>query len=183
MPRWLNREEVERLRVAVSNAGKRERAIILLLLNTGLRVGELTALRYKDVRFTEGGGELHIREGKGGVSRRVPLNAEARAVLAAYLAEHLLQPEDRLLRGRRGGLGERSVQRLVRQYTLQAGLEAVNIHTLRHTFCKNLVDAGVPLERVAMLLGYANLNPLRVYTTPDESDLPQDVERIIYRKT
>ena len=153
----------------------------LLLLNTGLRVGELLALQLEDLTLSERKGSLYVREGKGGKSRSVPLNTVARKALRDYLATRPEGQGGAIFLGRQGPIGERTVQRLLKKYIRQAGLNAaqVNAHTLRHTFCKNLVDAGVPLERVAMLLGYANLNPLRVYTTPDESDLPQDVERII----
>jgi len=102
-------------------------------------------------------------------------------VLGDYLAVRAKRAEGAIFLGKQGPIGERSAQRLLKKYAQQAGLGAtpVNTHILRHTFCKNLVDAGVPLERVAMLLGHANLNALRVYTTPDESDLAQDVEKIV----
>ncbi len=44
-------------------------------------------------------------------------------------------------------------------------------HQLRHTFAKNLVNAGVTLEKVAMLLGHSNLNTTRIYITPSQADL------------
>jgi site-specific recombinase XerD len=60
----------------------------------------------------------------------------------------------------------------------RAGVEGVTLHTLRHTFAKNLVDAGVGLERVAALLGHNNLNTTRIYTLPGERDLERAVERL-----
>ena len=51
-------------------------------------------------------------------------------------------------------------------------------HTLRHTFGKNLVDAGVPLDRVASLLGQESVDTTRIYTTPSERDLQQEVEKV-----
>ena len=51
-------------------------------------------------------------------------------------------------------------------------------HTLRHSFGENLVDAGVPLDRVAQLLGHSSLNTTRIYTMPSRADLQDAVERI-----
>ena len=56
--------------------------------------------------------------------------------------------------------------------------EEVTPHTLRHTFGKNLVDAGVPLDRVAQLLGHESVDTTRIYTTPSEQDLQREVEKV-----
>jgi site-specific recombinase XerD len=58
-------------------------------------------------------------------------------------------------------------------------MEDVTPHTLRHTFGRNLVDAGVPLDRVAQLLGRESVDTTRIYTTPSEQDL-QYVGRVCY---
>ena len=70
------------------------------------------------------------------------------------------------------------LKKIARQAELNA--EDVTSNILRHTFGKNLVDAGVPLYRVATLLGHANLNTTRNYycTSPDKNVLQQDVEKI-----
>lgn len=56
--------------------------------------------------------------------------------------------------------------------------EAVPSHTLRHTFGKNLVDAGVPLDRVAQLLGHESVDTTRIYIAPSEQDLQREVEKV-----
>jgi integrase/recombinase XerC len=66
---------------------------------------------------------------------------------------------------------------LLANYGRRAGAE-VTPHTLRHSFAKNLINAGVSMEKVAALLGHANLNTTRIYTTPSMDDLTQAVERI-----
>jgi site-specific recombinase XerD len=80
-----------------------------------------------------------------------------------------------LLIGKRGGrLKARGVERVIESLGKQSGVE-VTPHVLRHTFAKNLVDAGVTLEKVAMLLGHSNLNTTRIYITPSQADLAEAV--------
>jgi integrase/recombinase XerC len=75
-------------------------------------------------------------------------------------------------------LSSRSVQRAIRRIGLDAGLEGLTPHVLRHTFAKNLVDSGVGLEKVAALLGHSSLNTTRVYITPNLQDLEKAVEQV-----
>jgi integrase/recombinase XerC len=142
-----------------------------------LRISELAALKVEDLEIGERSGWVHVRQGKGGKSRRVPLNNQVRQALSAYLAERGQDKSDRLFLGQRGPMGEWGVHELVKKYAYQARLEDVTAHTLRHTFAKNLVDAGVPLDQVATLLGHESLDTTRVYTKPSEKDLEQAVRR------
>jgi integrase/recombinase XerC len=66
----------------------------------------------------------------------------------------------------------------VHRFAKKAGLKNVTPHTLRHSFAKSLIDAGVSLEKVATLLGHSNLNTTRIYTTPGEEDLEDAVGKI-----
>ena len=79
--------------------------------------------------------------------------------------------------GQRGPLNERGIDYLVRKYAYQARLENCTAHTLRHTFAKNLVDAGTPLDQVAILLGHESLDTTRVYTKPSRRDLERAVRK------
>ena len=65
----------------------------------------------------------------------------------------------------------------MKKYAYQARLEGVTAHTLRHSFAKNLVDAGTPLDQVATLLGHESLDTTRIYTQPSERDLEPAVRR------
>jgi integrase/recombinase XerC len=85
--------------------------------------------------------------------------------------------EGPLFLGQRGPLNERGIDYLVRKYAYQARLENCTAHTLRHTFAKNLVDAGTPLDQVAILLGHESLDTTRVYTKPSRRDLERAVRR------
>ncbi len=188
-PQWLDKSQqyalVRTAEEAVTNArteparrqARRDKAILLTFLYSGLRVGELIALTLADVQLSARKGKLIVRQGKGEKRREVPLNATAREALAEWLAE---RPDgtQRVFTGSRGdGMTASGVHRRLAELGRIAKVE-VHAHTLRHTFSKNLIDAGVSLEKVASLLGHSSLNTTRIYTTPGERDLEAAVERL-----
>ena len=69
---------------------------------------------------------------------------------------------------------------LVRRYAYDSRLEGATPHTLRHTFGKNQVDAEMPLDRVAQLLGHERVDTTRIYTTPSEQDLQRKVGKVVF---
>jgi len=161
---------------------RRDAALVHLMLNAGLRVGEVTALEIGDVELRERSGRVTVRLGKGNRPRVVPLNAEVRAALSAWQEVRPGTETRALFIGRREeALGTRAVQRVVAQLGRAAGLEDLTPHVLRHTFAKNLVDAGVGLEKVADLLGHSRLETTRIYTRPGRRDLERAVEAIVVR--
>jgi len=179
-PKWLTRSEQYALIRAVQKENNaRDLAIIMVLLHAGLRVSEVSNLRLSDVKISERKGSLTVRRGKGTKYRVVPLNADVRTALSAYLNERPHVDHDYVFVGKRGEkLKPWGIQYLAGKYAYNAHLESVTPHTLRHTCGKNLIDAGVPLDQVATLLGHKNLNTTRIYTTPSEQDLQKAVDRI-----
>jgi site-specific recombinase XerD len=179
-PRSLPKKDVDRLIRAVERGeNKRDLAIVQVLRHTGVRVGELTSLRLGDVTLSERKGQLVVRAGKGSKYRVIPLNADARKALNDYLAVRPKSASDVLFLGRRSeGLTQRSVEKLVLKYATRAGLEDVSPHTLRHTFGKSALDAGVDLVTVARLMGHERPETTAIYTTPSEQDLERAVERL-----
>lgn len=178
-PRWLDRREQNALLRAVERAGRsRDLAVVRLLLNTGLRVQELCALTWKDVALSGRKGLLTVRHGKGDKHRQVPLNHDARAALTALGYPQHAGKEAAVIQGQRGPMTPRGVQSLLAKYELLAGLDDLSPHVLRHTFCKNLIDAGVGLEQIAALAGHESLETTRRYCTPSRLDLERAVERI-----
>ncbi len=83
----------------------------------------------------------------------------------------------RLFLGQRDPLHKPGINYLVAKYVYQAQLENCTAHTLRHTFAKNLVDAGTPLDQVATLLGHESLDTTKIYTRPGKQDLERAVRR------
>ncbi|MGD8969424.1 MAG: tyrosine-type recombinase/integrase [Anaerolineae bacterium] len=198
-PKWLDKNEQYALLRAVQERGrKRDIALITLMLNTGLRVSEVSGLRVDDVTMSPRKGSVLVRGGKGEKFRTVPLNVDVRKALRAYLAERSgveaggygnppyvlgerpgVESGEELFVSQRGGsLQPAGRYYLVSRYAYDARLEDVTPHTLRHTFGKSLVDAGVPLDRVAQLLGHESVDTTRIYTTPRRSRLQREVEEI-----
>ena len=184
-PHWLDRREqgailreLERGRLAAKTDNARllalrNQVIVLVMLNTGLRVSELCALVWGDVVINDRSGLVIVRDGKGSKSREVPLNLTARNALVSWnKKENLGFVQDQVF-----SITPRSIQIALAEIGHRAHVD-LNPHKLRHTFAKSLVDAGVSLDRVAQLLGHDRLETTILYTTPSSKDLERDVERL-----
>ena len=160
---------------------RRDASLTLFLLNTGLRLSELTALHLGDVQLSERKGSLLVQNGKGGKQRAVPLNTEARKALQEWLDVRPATNSNSIwvaVEAESAGLSGRAVQRILKRYAQEAGLDELTPHMCRHSFAKNLVNQDVGIEKVAALLGHANLNTTRIYITPNERDLELAVENL-----
>jgi integrase len=163
--RWLSREEASKL---VAAADGYWRAMIVVALNTGLRMGELQALRWSDVDLKLG--KLTVRRSwwdghfdtpKSGKPREVPINATARAALDSH--PPLLRCE--LVFHTRTGtaIDKPDLHRGLARVCARAGVERVGWHVMRHTFASWLVQAGVPMRQVQALLGHSTIQMTERY--------------------
>jgi site-specific recombinase XerD len=173
-PRALAPEEQKRLLRAAERAGERDRAIVVTLLYTALRLGELAALSIGDVRISARRGVAVVRRGKGDAYREVDLNAEVRAVLEAWRSERAKRfPEGEdpaLFLSRTGGrLSARSIDEVVRRVGRVTGI-SLSAHVLRHTCLTGLVRAGNDLVLVAEIAGHRRLETTRRYSLPSAAD-------------
>lgn len=169
-PRALTPAEVTSLLQAVQEGRpslvKRDYAIIQLLLQTGIKLGELARLRLSDVQLRgDGEGLLLVGEDDGHKCRRIPLNPSACAALRDYLR---VRPSsdgaDNLFLSQGGDcISVRTIQRLVSVYAQAAGLEDVSAHVLRHTFAVSTLEDTGDLSLVARLLGHRCLETTAKY--------------------
>lgn len=177
-PKWLDeKEQLALLRSVRQTNNRRDLAIIQMMRRTGLRVSELVDLRLDDIIMGERSGHVRVREGKGTKTRQIPLSNDARQTLSGYLEERKEHEEEKVFLGQRGPLTEKGIWDIVKKYAYQARLENVTTHTLRHTFGKNLINVGTPLDQVATLLGHESIETVRIYITPSEKDLEKAVRR------
>lgn len=153
--------------------GRRDRAMLLLALQTGLRVSELVGLDCADVVLGSGG---HVRcEGKGRRQRAVPLTSSAQKILKAWLAERAGQAHDPLFATRTGRrLSPDAVQRRVALHGTAAAQRCPSIrgnklhpHVLRHTCAMSLLHAGVDVAVIALWLGHADMRSTDAYVHAD----------------
>lgn len=182
-PKSLDRKQWNRLQRCIEQAkgpqGVRDRCIVLVLYHTGLRAGELAALCVHDLTLGERSGHVQVRRGKGNKARSVPLNADVRAALRDYLQVRPSCQEPRLFLGQRGEpLSAHAIYDVVVKYGRLAGLKEVTPHTLRHTFARTLIVAGISLNDVADLLGHSRLDTTRIYTRASGVDLAAAVEKL-----
>jgi site-specific recombinase XerD len=170
---FLTREEIEALLAAPDQqtwAGRRDHALILLAVQTGLRLSELTALRNSDVAIGTG---AHIRVvGKGRKERSVPLTKKTVAVLKAWVKESTGVTNDHILfpsaRGAR--LSSDGVQYLVSKHAATATESCQTLkgkritpHTLRHSTAMELLQAGVDQSMIALWLGHESMEATQIY--------------------
>jgi len=171
LPEVLSPEEVDRLLAAVNPVdprGLRDRAMLEVLYATGVRVGELVALKVPDVDLTVG----CLRSfGKGSKERVVPLGQVARDAVSEYLvgARKILlknKAVDELFVTRRAaGMTRQGFWKILKAYVLKAGLKKnVSPHTLRHAFATHLLEHGADLRAVQEMLGHSDISTTQIYT-------------------
>lgn len=153
--------------------GRRDRALLLLAIQTGLRVSELTHLRCGDIELGAG---AHLRcEGKGRKQRCTPLQREMVSLMIAWLRERQGQASDPLFPTARGTrLSRDAVERLVSRHaqTAQARCPSlkrkhVSPHVLRHTAAMQLLDHGVDRAVIALWLGHESVETTQMYLHAD----------------
>jgi site-specific recombinase XerD len=158
------------LRSLLALADERERALALVLLDTGLRLSELASLRVGDVRPD---GTLHVM-GKGAKERIVPIGASARRALIRYLATRaVVAPGDSLFCGRWGPpLSARGIQLAIARLGRRAAVRTrCSPHTFRHTFARGYLVNGGDVFSLQQILGHATLDMVRRYVSLSEADL------------
>lgn len=165
-PRVLTKEEYERLLSVVQKP--RDRAVIQVLLQTGIRLSEIQRLTLFDLnlpkRVTKDAlGTLRIL-GKGRKTRTVLLNTKACEALATYLQQ---RPDDQIpalfVSSRNRPLSTRQFQYLVGRYFDLAGIRNAGVHTLRHTFATHHIAMGTDLITVQEFLGHRSLDTTKLY--------------------
>jgi integrase/recombinase XerD len=173
---FLNREEIDAL-LAVTDCsswiGRRDRTMLSLTVQTGLRVSELIGLSCQDIVLGTG---AHVHcQGKGRKHRCTPLRPETAKMLDAWLRERDGHPEDPLfLSTRRGKLSRDAIERLITKYTGLAAQTCVSLkrkkvspHVLRHATAMNLLQNGVDRSVIALWLGHESVETTQIYLHAD----------------
>jgi len=161
LPKAICAPDILRLLSVVTHT--RDRAMILTLLRTGMRIGELLSLRVNDVNLAERTVKIYQGE-KNSIGRVVYLGDDACAALSLWLQER--DPcKSYLFYGRRGPLGYTASRDRFIKYLKKSGLseKGYTLHCLRHTFATDLLNAGMRLECLQQLLGHSKIEVTRIY--------------------
>jgi site-specific recombinase XerD len=162
LPRAMEADDVKQLLAVVSKV--RDRAMILVLLRTGMRIGELLSTTVNDLNLNDRK-ILIFQSEKTGVGRVVYLSDDAYQALMAWLAERDPQKQQLFYAQGRDSLTYTAARVMLHKYLDQAGLshKGHSLHSLRHTFASELLNAGMRLECLQQLLGHTNLEVTRRY--------------------
>ena len=161
LPRAISPGDVRKILAAIKEA--RDRALVLVLLRTGMRIGELLGLKMRDLDVREK--KIHIYEGeKNCLGRVVYLSDDALMAVRLWLKKRDKRKEY-LFYGLRSNLCYTAAWNIFTKYLSAAGLQhkGYTLHSLRHTFASELLNAGMRLECLQLLLGHHNIEMTRRY--------------------
>jgi integrase/recombinase XerD len=184
LPNVLGRDDIEKLMEAPDPGDRfywRDRAMLEFTYASGVRVGELIALKVRDLDIQEG---LAIVLGKGSKERVVPVGRAALQALVVYLREirpTMIKGRDAegvvFLNARGQPMTRMGVWKILRKQVTRAGIrKRVTPHTLRHSFATHLLEGGADLAAVQEMLGHADISTTQIYTHVDREYL-RDVHR------
>lgn len=182
LPTVLSVEEIHKIIQVIDVStleGTRNRAIIELLYSCGLRISELTSLRYTDLYFEEG----FIRvTGKGSKTRLVPISSRAQQEVNAYLMYRKQQTAKKgdtqflFLSNRLSAISRITVFCFIKQYAALAGISKnISPHTFRHSFATHLLERGAHIRAIQMMLGHEKITTTEIYTHMDRDYLRQEI--------
>jgi len=158
--------QIQRLLLHCGNTfhGIRDKAVIIMLLDTGLRLKELSYLEIPDIDLETG--LIRVRMGKGQRERMVHFGQSARLALLEYLSRR--EDKNQALWVTPGGftVGFRGIQQLIKRLKLRTGIIGVRVspHTFRHTFAINYLRNGGDVFTLQSILGHSTLEMTRRYT-------------------
>lgn len=169
---FLTETEVEALLAApdrISWIGRRDQALLLVAVQTGLRISELIGLRGSDVHL--GVGAHVVCHGKGRKDRITPLTTPTVTILRAWLAERDVGPTDSLFPTRTGKtLSRDAIERRIALHVATAAAtcptlakKSVSAHVLRHTAAMRLLEAGIDPTVIALWLGHEHVDTTAIY--------------------
>jgi len=165
-----------------NGTGHRNLAMLMLMLDSGLRVSELVAIELNDVDLEEG--TIRVRCGKGARERLVPVGSVVQKLLWKYINQSRPQPISKkitkvFLSYDGLPLTRSGVQQMLRRCGKRAGISGVRCspHTLRHSFAKNYLLNGGDIFSLQKILGHSSLASVRTYLSLFAADLKKQHQR------
>jgi site-specific recombinase XerD len=177
MRKYLKQDELKALLEAPRRM--RDRLIMKLLYETGMRVGELTSLTIGDVDLESG--EITIQKAKRHEEgRKVPLlNSWTKSMLRDYIGTRKNRRDSLFVSNKRSPLSRRQVERLISKYGDQIGLDKDkrHPHVLRHTHAVYALKSGIDLRTLQQNLGHSSIEVTAIYLTMDIEDRKEEYSK------
>jgi site-specific recombinase XerD len=177
MRKYLKQDELKALLEAPKRM--RDRLIVKLLYETGMRVGELTGLTIGDVDLESG--EITIQQAKRHEEgRKVPLvNSWTKSMLRDYVGTRKNRKDPLFISNKRGPLSRRQVERLISKYGELVGLDRDkrHPHVLRHTHAVYALKSGIDLRTLQQNLGHSSIEVTAIYLTMDIDDRKEEYSK------
>ena len=169
LPKVFSKEEVSRILNSVRN--QKHKLLLWIIYSCGLRRSEVTNILLDDLDRDRG--ILHIREGKGGIDRIVPVSGKVWEKIDEYIAGY--RPREYLFEGQTGGrYSSESVYRVFKDALLKAGIKKeVGVHSLRHSYATHLHESGLDIRYIQELLGHRSTRTTEIYTHVSRRNLIQ----------
>lgn len=163
-PRSLNESYVDILRLAIEKKDLKTKAIIELGLSAGLRISETVNLKVSNLSLKKRG-EVFVRASKGFKFRTIPIAQDLIIILKEYLKTRKHQSEYLFVSDRYGKkMSPRAIQKIVGKIRNELPFD-FTYHTLRHTYCSDLLNSGMALTDVAIIAGHVKKNGMPNITT------------------
>lgn len=179
----LEKNEVYKLLRYVRNTdNKLNIAIVVLLLNTGIRESELCNLELSDIEITDRKGQITVRSGKGNKYREIPLNVDARNAITDYIenARPTDATTDKIFIGQRGALTRNGIYKIVSKMGLKSIGKNVYPHMLRHQcFTAMAKNPDVDLKTISSLAGHSSTElTMKFYINSSKQEKIDAVENL-----
>ncbi len=173
LPRPVPEEDLKRFFAAIED--KRDRAMFLLMLRCGLRIGEVAALQLTDLFLDEEYPRI-VARGKGSRERGVYLSKQAEAALQEYLAERpQVASEYVFLSYLEEGLSTTSIHNRLLKYREEAGCSAkITAHRLRHSFANDMLNADAAITSIQKLMGHRWIESTQTYVMANDKQVCAD---------
>ena len=167
--------EVELDALRSSCLSKKERALIEILVSTGVRVSELAAMEVKDINLNTLA--VHVIHGKGSKERMTYTTTVAAKHLIAYLKQRKEDGPALFYNKDHGPLCAGGIRKALNVIAKRSGVDHVHPHRFRRTFATNLAKRGMDIQEIQRLLGHSNINTTMVYVRTDDSKVQASYKR------
>lgn len=182
LPTFLTVDEIDLLMSVIDvskREGQRNRAILEVLYSCGLRISELTSLKFSNLFLNEGFIKV---DGKGNKQRLVPISPTAVKEINNYLMDRDTYPiqkgsEDMVFLSKRGTpISRIMIFHFIKEYADMAGIKKnISPHTFRHSFATHLLEGGANIRAIQQMLGHEKITTTEIYTHMDREFLRQEI--------